>query len=70
MNFTKSKWRCASLEFVGMVVDRQDGRPVESKLAAVAELSLPTTVEELRAFLGITGSVSYTHLTLPTIYSV
>ena len=55
MNFTKSKWRCASLEFVGMVVDRQDGRPVESKLAAVAELSLPTTVEELRAFLGITG---------------
>ena len=55
MNFTKSKWRCASLEFVGMVVDRQDGRPVESKLAAVAELSLPTTVEEVRAFLGITG---------------
>ena len=55
MNFTKSKWRCASLEFVGMVVDRQDGRPVGSKLAAVAELSLPTTVEELRAFLGITG---------------
>ena len=38
-----------------MVVDRQGVRPAESKLAAVAELSPPTTVEELRAFLGMSG---------------
>lgn len=30
-------------------------RPAESKLAAVEELTPPTTVEELRAFLGMTG---------------
>ena len=50
-----SKWCCASLESVGMVVDRQGVRPAESKPAAVAELTTPTTVEELRAFLGMTG---------------
>ena len=44
-----------SLEFVGMIVDRQGMRPAESKLAAVAELTPPATVEELRAFLGMTG---------------
>ena len=38
-----------------MVVDRQGVRPEDSKIAAVAERSPPTTVEELRAFLGMTG---------------
>ena len=55
VNFAKSKWCCASLKSVGMVVDRQGVRPAESDIAAVAELSTPTTVEELRAFLGMTG---------------
>ena len=45
VNFVKSKRCCASLEFVGMVVDRQGMRRAESKIAAVAELSAPTTVE-------------------------
>ena len=34
-----------------MVVDR----PAESEITAVAELSPPTTVEELRVFLSMTG---------------
>ena len=55
VNFANSKWCCASLELVGMVVDRQGVRPAESKLAAVAELTPPTTVEELRAFVGMAG---------------
>ena len=55
VNFAKSEWRWASLEIVGMVVDRQGVRPAESKISAVAELSPPTTVEELRAFLGMMG---------------
>ena len=54
VNFAKSKWCCPSLEFVGMIVDRQGVRPAESKLATVAELTPPATVEELR-FLGMTG---------------
>ena len=49
VNFAKSKWCCASWEFVGMVVDRQGVRPAESKIEAVTELSPPTTVEELRS---------------------
>ena len=55
VNFAKSKWCFASLEFVGMVMDRQGVRLVESKLAAIAGLTPPTTVKELRAFLGMTG---------------
>ena len=47
VNFAKSKWCYASLEFVCMVVEGQGVTP--------AELSPPTTVEELRAFLGMTG---------------
>ena len=38
-----------------MVVDRQGVRPAEYKLAAIAGLIPPTTVEKLRPFLGMTG---------------
>ena len=55
VNFAKSRWCCPSLEFVGMVVDRQGIRPADSKIAAVADLLPPSTVEELRTFLGMTG---------------
>ena len=41
-DFATSERCCASLEFVGMVVDRQGVRPPESKIAAVAELCPPT----------------------------
>ncbi|CAN0415651.1 unnamed protein product [Scytosiphon promiscuus] len=44
-DFAKSRRCCASLEFVGMVVDRQGVRLVDSTLAAVADPSLPFTVE-------------------------
>lgn len=44
-----------SLAFVGMVVDRHGVRAAESKIATVVELSLPTTVEEFRAFLRMAG---------------
>lgn len=54
VNFAKSRWFCANLEFVGMVMDRQGVRAAASKLAAVAELTPPAAVEGLRAFLGIT----------------
>ena len=32
VNFRKSRWCCSSLEFVGMVIDRQDVRPAEAKI--------------------------------------
>eukprot|EP00752_Nemacystus_decipiens_P017631 g15802.t1 len=42
-------------EFLGMVIDSTGIRPAPSKLAAIAEMSRPTNVEELRTFLGMTG---------------
>ena len=56
VNFAKSRWCCPGLEFVGMVVDRQGIRPADSKIAAVADLPPPSTVKELRAFLGMTDT--------------
>ena len=44
-----------SLDFVGIVVDRQGIRPGDSKVAAVVHLPPPPTVEEPRAFRGMTG---------------
>ena len=55
VNFVKSRRCCPSLEFVGMAVDRQGIRPADSKIAAVADLPPPSTVEELRAIPGMTG---------------
>ena len=43
------------MEFVGMVIDRQGVRSAEDKIAAVAQLAPPVSVEELRAFFGMTG---------------
>ena len=38
-----------------MVIDRQGVRSAEDKIVAVAQLAPPVTVEEFRAFLGMTG---------------
>ena len=38
-----------------MILDRNGMRPSSSKMYAVAALSRPTTVEDLRTFLGMTG---------------
>ena len=46
VNFAKSKRCCPSLEFVGMVVERQGVRPARTKVAAVAELPPPSTRHE------------------------
>ena len=43
------------MDFVGIVVDRQGIRPGDSKVAAVVHLPPPPTVEEPRAFRGMTG---------------
>ena len=55
VNFSKPRWCCASLEFDGMIVDRRGVQPVESKTAAIAALPPPSIVEDLIAFLGMTG---------------
>ena len=56
MNFPNSRLCCARLEFVGMSVDRQGVRPAEKTIAAKAALPPPSTVEDLRAFLGMTDN--------------
>ncbi|XP_063820175.1 uncharacterized protein LOC135062022 [Pseudophryne corroboree] len=45
----------SSLEYLGHVVSRDGVYPTPSKVAAVQEWKVPTTVTELRAFLGLVG---------------
>ncbi|CAM9925959.1 unnamed protein product, partial [Choristocarpus tenellus] len=44
-----------AFQFVGMKVGRDDLNPAPSKMIVVAKLDPPSTVEQLRSFLGMTG---------------
>ncbi|CAM9851265.1 unnamed protein product [Choristocarpus tenellus] len=55
VNFPKSSWCMPSQEFVGMNVGRDELSPAPSEIIAVAKLDPPSTVEQLRSFLGMTG---------------
>ena len=55
VHFAKCNFAAPSQEYLGMVVDSTGIRPAPSKLEAVINMPCPTNVEELRAFLGLTG---------------
>ena len=55
VNFAKCIFAAASQEFLGMMIDSTGMRPAPSKLVAIAKMPRPHTVEELRAFIGLTG---------------
>ena len=54
VNFAKCKFAASAQEFLGMMVDI-NGIRAPSKMEAVAKMPRPTNIEELRAFLGLTG---------------
>ncbi|CAN0062085.1 unnamed protein product, partial [Choristocarpus tenellus] len=55
VNFPKSSWCMPLQEFLGNKVDRDGLSPAPSIMIAVAKLDPPSTVEQLRSFLGMTG---------------
>ena len=55
VNFAKCNFAASAQEFLGMMVDINGIRPAPSKMEAVAKMPRPTNIEELRAFLGLTG---------------
>eukprot|EP00752_Nemacystus_decipiens_P018499 g16585.t1 len=54
-NFLKSEFFLSEIEFLGVMVGRDGIRPAPSKIKAVQELAIPTTVGEMRSFLGLAG---------------
>lgn len=54
INFNNSKSCHPAQEFIGMVINHCILHPAESKIAAIAKLTPPGTVAELRACLGMT----------------
>ena len=54
-----------SVKDVDLIFETNDG-PVH----ALKDVSLEVEEGDFVSFIGPSGSVSYTHLTLPTIYSV
>eukprot|EP00752_Nemacystus_decipiens_P004058 g3716.t1 len=55
VHFRKSMFCMAEEEFLGAMVGRAGIRPAPSKIQAVRELEMPSTVGEVRAFLGLAG---------------
>ena len=55
------------VKYLGHILSAKGIRIGEDRIKAITDLPTPKTIEELRSVL---GTVSYTHLTLPTIYSV
>lgn len=55
VHFYKCKWCFPELEFLGVMVGRAGIRPSPAKTEALAQLAQPTTVAEVRAFLGLAG---------------
>ena len=55
VHFQKSMFCMAEVEFFGAKVGRTGIRPAPSKIQAVRELEMPSTVGEVRASLGLAG---------------
>ena len=71
VHFGKCMFCMAEVEFLGTMVGRAGIRPSPSKIKAVKEMEMPTTVGEVRAFLGLAGYLrgfvkSFSTLAAPT----
>ena len=55
VNLQKSEFCSPVVEWLGMIVDCHGTRPAPSKIDAIARLSRPTTVEDVRVLLGMSG---------------
>ena len=68
------------IKFLGHLVTADGINPMPDKLEAIRDWPVPHCLKDVRAFFGLASyyrrfvkgfaTVSYTHLTLPTIYSV
>ena len=65
VNASKTFFRKEQLDYPGYTISEKGISPITKKVDAIRKIALPKTRKQLRSF-----SVSYTHLTLPTIYSV
>nr|VZI12855.1 unnamed protein product [Spirometra erinaceieuropaei] len=62
INAAKCEFGVPSLTFLGHVVDSEGFKPVPDKVSAISTFPVPTTINQLRRFLGM---VNYYHRFLP-----
>nr|VZI36458.1 unnamed protein product [Spirometra erinaceieuropaei] len=62
INAAKCEFGVPSLTFLGHVVDSEGIKPVPDKVSAISAFPVPTTISQLRRFLGM---VNYYHRFLP-----
>lgn len=55
VHFTKCDLCFQELEFLGVMIGQHGARPAPSKVKALRELEMPSTVGEVRTFLGVAG---------------
>ena len=55
VNPSKCEFRCNSIEFYGLLLSSQGLKPTEEKVNAIVNARPPTSVSEVRSFLGTAG---------------
>ena len=67
INRQKSRFGMPEVQYLGHLVNHRGVLPLAERVTAIREVPPPDSKVALQRYL---GTVSYTHLTLPTIYSV
>ena len=67
LKHSKCLFASTSVEYLGHIIDSSSLHPSKAKVEAVKEAPAPTTVTELRAFLGL---IDYYHKFLPNLSTV
>ena len=62
VNIDKCRFGCDQIEFLGHLIDTQGARPLPSKVEAIQQFPLPTTVKDLQRFAGM---VNFYHRFIP-----
>ena len=55
LNLSKCTFAARKIDYLGHVISEESVSPLPSKIEAIKEIPVPTTMKEVRSFLGLSG---------------